>query len=393
MRKRSLIVIGILIFATALLIVPLVLAGEGRASFSKSVYTGGAVPVSSYPAQGSISMTHSLSQAINTGSVACLDDATGFHLQTSYLRRFTLADFGITGDFNVTDVEVGVEGAAAGTGGLQPATINLFTWDPNDPFTYANFNLIGTVDVDVPDSSLTKILYTASGTAPSGSTLVAEFLTPNGVPAGNNFWFGSNALGQTDDSFVAAPECAAPDPVTTGAIGFPEMMIVMNVYGDEVFRLEMSFSKTVGFDPGSCATNDEVSVPAGMGGTDVTYCYTLNNTGNLSLTYHTVEDDQLGTLLGPDYMVDVGPGETYYFTETATITETTVNVATWSVTDDGVVVISDTDTATVTQQAPTSVALSGIEVQTSNWLVPVAFVVIVSIFFGAAFVLRRRTTV
>jgi hypothetical protein len=118
----------------------------------------------------------------------------------------------------------------------------------------------------------------------------------------------------------------------------------------------------------------------------------MDNTGTTTLTYQTVDDDQLGTLLGPDAMIAVGPGQSYSFTETATITETTVNVATWYVTDgDGTDIISDTDTATVTQQAPTSVALSSIEFETTNWLIPVAFVAMLSVA-GAAFVLRRKAT-
>ncbi len=155
---------------------------------------------------------------------------------------------------------------------------------------------------------------------------------------------------------------------------------------------DMIFDKTVGLDVNSCATSDEITVPAGGGGADVTYCYTMDNTGTTTLTYQTVDDDQLGTLLGPDAMIAVGPGQSYSFTETATITETTVNVATWYVTDgDGTDIISDTDTATVTQQAPTSVALSSIEFETTNWLIPVAFVAMLSVA-GAAFVLRRKAT-
>jgi hypothetical protein len=394
MKKRSIIVVGILVFTIALLTVPLVLAGDGSASFSRNSAAVAADPIEGVQAQGAISLTHSASQAIVAGSVACINSATGYHVDNAYLRRFTLADFGVTGDFAVTDVEVGIESAAA-VQGTQPATVNLYAWDPNNAFTYANFTLVATVDVAVPDAALTKMMYPISADFPAGSTLVAEFFTPDGVTAGNTIFIGSNPDGQTDDSFLAAAGCGFADPISVADIGFGDMMIVMNVYGDEVPLVpDMTFDKTVGLDAGSCAATDEISVPAGGGGTDVTYCYSIENTGNVSLTYHTVEDDQLGTVLGPDEMVDIGPGETDYFTATATITGTTVNVATWSVSDgDGTVIISATDTATVTQIPPTSVALSGIEVQSTNWLIPVAFVAIISILFGAAVVLRRRSTI
>ena len=393
MKKRSIIVVGILVFTIALLTVPLVLAGDGSASFSRNSAAVAADPIEGVQAQGAISLTHSASQAIVAGSVACRNTATGFTVANGYLRRFTLSDFGIAGGFDVTDVEVGIE-SAVGANGTQPATVNLYTWDSADPFTYANFALIASVDVSVPDAALTKMMYPIVAAVPAGSTLVAEFFSPDGVTAGNTLFIGSNANGQTDDSFLAAPDCGLNDPLPTSAIGFPDMMIVMNVWGDEALVPDMTFDKTVGLDPSVCATTDSVSVPAGGGGVDVTYCYYLDNTGTTTLTYHTVEDDMLGTLLGPDFVADVGPGGSAFFTMTATITETTVNVATWSVSDgDGTVIISGTDTATVTQQAPTSVALSGFEAQSTNFLLPAVFAALVAMVAVAGLVLRRKSTV
>lgn len=395
MKKRNIIVVGILVFTIALLTVPLVLAGDGSASFSRSAASVEADPVEGLQAQGAISITHSLSQFIVAGnSIACSADEGATHVDNSYLRRFTLTDFGVTGDFAVTDVEMGIQTARTVDAGQQPVTITLYLWDPADPFTYANFTTIGSAGASVPDAALTHMMFPVMGTVPAGGTLVAEFFTPDGTNAGNGLWVGSNDLGETDDSFLAAAGCNMPEPTALVDIGFGDMMIVMNVYGDEVFEPDMAVNKFVGLDPSVCANNTSISVPAGGGGTDVTYCYSLENTGNVSLMYHTVDDDQLGSLLGPDYVAEVTPGSTFWFTESATITENTVNVATWSVSDgDGTVIISATDTATVTQMPPTSVALSGIEVQSTNWLVPVAFVAIISLLFGAAVVLRRRSTI
>jgi hypothetical protein len=129
-----------------------------------------------------------------------------------------------------------------------------------------------------------------------------------------------------------------------------------------------------------------------MGGTDVTYCYTMMNTGTVTVSYHTVDDDQLGTLLGPGFPADVAPGAGVYFTETATITGTTVNVATWTIMDEaGAPLFTATDVATVTQQAPTGVALSGFEVDSSGALLPAVFVALVVAILGAGVILQRRT--
>ena len=92
----------------------------------------------------------------------------------------------------------------------------------------------------------------------------------------------------------------------------------------------LALNKTVGLDPNTCAVTDTINIPAGQGGTAVTYCYTVQNTGNITLSVQNLVDDQLGVLLGPDAAFDVAPGASDFYTVTTTITQTTVNSATWS---------------------------------------------------------------
>ena len=62
--------------------------------------------------------------------------------------------------------------------------------------------------------------------------LVVEIFPPDGQTAGNSFFIGSNNLGQTAPSYLAAADCGVPEPTNTATIGFPDMHIVMNVTGD-----------------------------------------------------------------------------------------------------------------------------------------------------------------
>ena len=50
---------------------------------------------------------------------------------------------------------------------------------------------------------------------------------------GNGFFIGSNGLGETGPSYISAADCGITAPTTTAAIGFPAMMIVMNVTGND----------------------------------------------------------------------------------------------------------------------------------------------------------------
>ena len=153
----------------------------GDQTFSRSTTSVAgerSTPVRGEVPDATVTLTHSVTQAIVTGnSVSC--NAGGLHTDNSYIRAFDLPAFGITGGFSITQVEMGIE-QAVGTGGTQPVTVNLYTWNPTDPFTFANFALIGTANALVPDQAATIVTVPVAGSAPAGSTLVVEFFTPEG---------------------------------------------------------------------------------------------------------------------------------------------------------------------------------------------------------------------
>ncbi|MFZ0547434.1 MAG: hypothetical protein WAM60_18455, partial [Candidatus Promineifilaceae bacterium] len=152
----------------------------------------------------------------------------------------------------------------------------------------------------------------------------------------------------------------------------------------------LAFTKTVGTDANACATTDSITIPAGQGGTDVTYCYYMTNTGNVTASLHTVTDDQLGTVLGPGFPATVGPGNSAWFTVTTLITQTTVNSATWTTTDaQGGNAASASDSATVTRGAPTDVSLSSFG-SDSSALSPMWLAALLVVILGFGFVLRRK---
>lgn len=160
--------------------------------------------------------------------------------------------------------------------------------------------------------------------------------------------------------------------------------------GGEPPAPSLAFTKTVGTDPNACATTDSITIPAGGGGTDVTYCYSMTNTGNVTFELHTVTDDQLGTVLGPGFPAVVGPGTSAYFTYTTLITQTTVNSATWSATDAaGGNAASAFGSATVTRGAPTDVSLSSFGSDQAA-LSPLWLAALLAIILGFGFVLRRK---
>jgi uncharacterized repeat protein (TIGR02543 family) len=209
-------------------------------------------------------ITHSVSQTIVYGnSVACGN--LGIHADNHYLRVFDLPTFGIGGSFNVTNVEIGIEEAIAGSGSVQPAEVRLYTL--NGPLLFANMTLIGSAPVNVANQSLTIINVPVTGTTPANSVLVVDFFTPDGSTAGNGLYVGSNNLGQTAPTYLAAADCGLSEPTDVTDIGFPGMQLVMNVTGEAVTVPWLSALPTSGSIGAGGNTDVTVSVDAtGMAG-------------------------------------------------------------------------------------------------------------------------------
>ena len=132
-----------------------------------------------------------------------------------------------------------------------------------------------------------------------------------------------------------------------------------------VLTMSIDVTKTVGTDPATCATTSNLQV--GQSSTTVYYCYSVTNTGDVTLPLHTVVDDHLGTIMGPNAPYDLGPGMSYWFTQSAVITQSTTNVVTWTASLVTGEMISDTASATVLEQ-PTDVSLTDFGTNATAWL-------------------------
>lgn len=367
-------------------------------------------PVPNVVAADTYTITHSLSQTIQAlNSVSC--NAGGLHTDNSYMRVFDLPSFGINGDFEVSQVQIGIE-QAVGAGGAQPASVNLYTL--SGPLVFANLTPIGSANINVSDQNLTILNVPVSGTAPAGSTLVVEFFTPNGQAAGHSLFVGSNNLGQTDPTYLAAADCAVPEPTDTGSLGFPGMHLVMNVTGslpnvcdspsdvswvsvapdagnmgvgastalDVVFNA--SGMSTGVYTASLCLNSDapltplaivpmtmtvetanaalSLDVTAGttpgvcaatgslhvLPGTAVYYCYEVTNTGNVMLPLHDLVDTEWGTLMSSlSHSLNPGASTKYIHMEVLNAVGTIANSATWTGYDGGSFSADATDGATV----------------------------------------------
>jgi hypothetical protein len=166
-------------------------------------------------------------------SVSCNSGGPDFfHADNHYYRSYPLANVGVTSDFIVTSVDIGVEEAAS-AGGSQPLQVTLHTLD--GPLQLANLTLLASTSAAVPDQIGAVITIPIAATVPAGSTLVVEVFTPDGAATQNRFFIGSNREGEAFPSFLRAPggNCALDEPAATSALGVDGliMSIVLNVTG------------------------------------------------------------------------------------------------------------------------------------------------------------------
>jgi Secretion system C-terminal sorting domain len=169
------------------------------------------------------------------GSLACRQAETNFTGKNSYWRSFVLSDFGMTDGFSVTSVDIGIQQAFAGNGGVQPLTCNLFITD-GTPFPNGfptSLTLIGTATMDVPDQTVSHFSIPVTGVAPGGSELVVDISVPFGIIEKNIFFIGINDFGETAPSYILADSCGFSNPVPPpNGNGIPEQHYVMSVTCD-----------------------------------------------------------------------------------------------------------------------------------------------------------------
>jgi hypothetical protein len=167
---------------------------------------------------------------VAANSVSCNQDdgINQNHRNNRYFGVFDLPGLGINSAFAVSSVTFGIE-TATSLGGSQPGTVLLHRLTGG--VSLANLTQIASVPITIPDQDAQLFTANITGTAPAGSQLVVELFTPDGVPAGNNLFIGSNTGGETAPGYIVAADCSILDMMTTAAIGFPTMHIVMKVTG------------------------------------------------------------------------------------------------------------------------------------------------------------------
>lgn len=156
---------------------------------------------------------------------------TQYTLENHFYRAFRLMDHGISGQFTATRIDLGIEQAET-VAGQQTLTVKLHT--AAGMFPGGALTQLHTQDVVVTDvvSTILPITLTSPVVVPASSHLVLEVSAPAHAAVNNFFFPGSNAAGESRDSYIMASECGIATPVTYATVDGASMVhLVMTVSG------------------------------------------------------------------------------------------------------------------------------------------------------------------
>lgn len=199
--------------------------------------------------QVTLSQTNDMMMAAGK-SVACrtLDPIFGTIVlgtsDNSWYRVFKLADYGITGPFNLQRVTFWTDYASAGTGTTQPATLRVGTYAGSveaDTLNTSQITNVGTAQIQIPDADSANgtpppVETNISATVPVGSNLIVELALPEGGNDGNYFYIGVTAGGESKKSYIRSANslCNITPPkalTSPGGLNKPDNSILLTVTG------------------------------------------------------------------------------------------------------------------------------------------------------------------
>jgi hypothetical protein len=195
-----------------------------------------ASPIDAPPQQVTLTQTASLGITKNN-SFGCVE--SGFTDQNSFYRVFKLADYGITTTLHVTQVDFGIQTAAAGGGtGSQPATVHIGTYAGTPGGVTLDLSMvraINSVDIQIPDGSATRMTVPITADIAPTTSMIAELAIPDGTADGNEFFAGTNTDLERAPGYTLGPDCNFTQPTSMQSIadskGFGTVHLVMSVTG------------------------------------------------------------------------------------------------------------------------------------------------------------------
>lgn len=203
-------------------------------------------------------ITHSTSQVIGEGTVACNNNATASSSDNTYYRAFDLPAMGYGEGFDISAIEFGIQTTSVS----YPLTINLYHTTQTFPASFpTGYTQLGSASfIANPEHDGTIVSVPFDVTVPEGSKLVVSIGYNAATENGHIIYLGSNNLGQTSPTYISSVGCSIAAPTTMADIGYAGVHLIMNVVG-EVLSVNEILSKQVAVYPNPTSGLFTVQIP------------------------------------------------------------------------------------------------------------------------------------
>jgi hypothetical protein len=185
-------------------------------------------------------MTQTLSQSMSNtddgSGIACGNQTAipPYTTKNSYIRVFTLSDYGISGVFHVS----GVDFVASGVANSPPITVSVGTYNG----TVSTSKLSGTITLaqgaNLNPATGTNSIHVPLTADISGNLVVEVDQTTDGnTTNGYEFFPGANTAGETKTGYIVAPGCkdaqnnAITVPTNISTLAGSAVNLIMTVTG------------------------------------------------------------------------------------------------------------------------------------------------------------------
>ena len=182
-------------------------------------------------------LSQSTSNTDDGSGIACGNQTAlpPYTTKNSYIRVFTLSDYGISGVFHVT----GVDFVASGVANSPPITVSVGTYNG----TVSTSKLTGTITLapggaNITPSSGTNSIHVPLTADISGNLVVEIDQTADGnTTNGYEYFPGANTAGETKTGYIVAPGCkdsannAITTPTNISTLAGSAVNLIMTVTG------------------------------------------------------------------------------------------------------------------------------------------------------------------
>src|SRR5690606_28818516 len=182
---------------------------------------------------------------VTDGGVACWSNTTGEYRENSFFRSYNLAEYGVVGDFNITNVQYGQRSADDG----KVITLNIYTASSLNLATATLTLVESTTHISSAADDISLVSVPMTATVPANSIIAFEVMAgDSGAATGQTYFPGINDAGQNAPSYLEATACGITAPADTAGVSAASQY-VMNVIGNDALSIDEFGLKSVSIFP------------------------------------------------------------------------------------------------------------------------------------------------